>query len=147
MGELISSISSGISIASGIWQSLGYIRGIAGAQTISALFRYDGTRIHGSEKVVIDRLYDQQRSDLWWYSVRPVADYVFVRVPIAQSGIDERIGQIEGEQLPDTLYWRWVAKPKSGVIVDGREEPPNVKTDFIVVGYKPKAVIEHFSSA
>ena len=54
-------------------------------------------------------------------------------------------GQEERESNPDSRYWRWVALPMSGVIMGGNYTPPNAKVDFMVIGYKPKAVIKHFS--
>ena len=78
--------------------------------------------------------------------MKPIPDYTFVRIPVAGSGLQELLGHVAGESDPDYRYWRWVALPKPNVIVGGNYDPPNAKVDFMIVGYKPKAVIKHFSS-
>lgn len=145
MADPISTVSGGISVAQGIFNFLGYIKGIANSDVISAYFNRDGTRTQGSEKIEIERHTDEKSSEVWWYSVKPLTDYTFVRIPVVASGIQEMLGRISGESNPDSRYWRWVALPKPNVIIGGNYTPPNAKVDFIIVGYKAKAIIKHFS--
>ena len=146
MQDPISLISGGISIAQGVLQGLDFIRGIAGSKVISGYFRHDGTRIEGSEKVEILVHPSEKNPSVWWYQVKPVEDYAFMRIPVVDSGVHELLGLVAGEPNPDADYWRWIVTTSPGVIVDGRTDAPNVKVDFVVVGYRPRAVIKHFSS-
>lgn len=87
-----------------------------------------------------------ENGPVWWFSVKESPGYSFVRIPLIQSGVYELLGMIEGEANPDARYWRWVAQVRQGVIIGGGTEPPNAKVDFIIVGYRPRALIKHFSS-
>jgi hypothetical protein len=49
-----SSISASVDLAKGGWELLEYLRKVAGADVVSAYFRYDGTRIEGSSKIEIE---------------------------------------------------------------------------------------------
>ena len=84
---------------------------------------------------------------MWWFSVKDLADYTFVRLPVIESCTHELVGCVGGDKNPDPRYWRWVAQERQGVIVGGQSSPPNVKVDFMVVGYRPKALIKHFTTA
>ncbi len=138
----ISTISVGLGIARSVYQALDFIRGIAGSAVIAAYFHHDGTRVHGSDKIEVE-LHRQKETE-WWYLVKPLEDYVFVRVPAVESCAHEMAGHVTGEQVPDARYWRWVAPVLPGRIYGG--EAVNLKVDFLVFGYKPKALIKHFSS-
>jgi hypothetical protein len=140
----ISTIGGGIGIAQGVLQFLGYVRGVASSAVVSALFTWDGTRIHGDE-IEVERHMDAADPAVWWYSVMDRDGYVFVRIPVVQSCAHELVGTVAGEKNPDHRYWRWVAQERQGVIVGGGSSPPSLKVDFIVVGYKPKALVEHFA--
>lgn len=83
---------------------------------------------------------------VWWFSVKNVPDYVFVRIPLVESCAHELVGLVPGEKQPDALYWRWIAPVVPGRIYGGGQEPPNLKVDFMVFGYKPKALIKYFST-
>lgn len=140
----ISTISGGLSIAKSIYQALEFIRGIADSGVIAAYFHHDGTRIHGSDKIQIDLHHDEKSDTVWWYSVKPIEDYAFVRVPVVESCAHELVGHVVGEPVPDARYWRWIAPVLPGRIYGG--EAVNLKVEFLVFGYKPKALIKHFSS-
>ncbi|MBM3746130.1 MAG: hypothetical protein FJW34_10055 [Acidobacteria bacterium] len=140
----ISSISGGLSVAKSVYQALEFIRGIAGASVVAAYFRYDGTRVEGSDKVETEIHRAENNETEWWYSVKPLEDYVFVRVPVVESCAHELIGHVVGEPIPDAKYWRWVAPVLPGRLYGG--EAVNLKVDFLVFGYKPKALIKHFAS-
>lgn len=146
MTDPISAISGGVGIAQGLLQFLGYVRGVAGSGVISAYFQCDGTRLHGSEKIVVEKHPAPDGDHVWWFSVKDESAYVFIRMPIIDSCAHELVGLVSGEKNPDSRYWRWVAQERQGVIVGGQHTPPNLKVDFIVVGYRPKALIKHFTT-
>jgi len=144
------SLITGISIAKSVLQGLNFIKSIAGSNVISGYFRHDGSRIEGSEKVEVLVHHNEENASVWWYQVKPFEDYAFRRIPVVDSGVHELLGVVVGEENPeenpDANYWRWIATTRPGVIVGGQEDAPNAKVDFVVVGYRPKAIIEHFSS-
>ena len=76
----------------------------------------------------------------------PLEDYAFMRIPVVDSGVHELLGLVAGEENPNADYWRWIATTRPGVIVGGQKDTPNAKVDFVVVGYRPKAIAKHFSS-
>jgi hypothetical protein len=139
----IATISGGIQIGKSGWAFLEYLRSVAGADVISAYFRYDGTRVEGSDKVEVELHPVEGQPSVWWFSVKPFSDYTFVRESVNPSCAYEIVGQVVGEALPDSRYWRWVAPTLPGRIYGG-SEPPNLKVDFLVFGYRPKALLKHF---
>ena len=66
----ISVISGGIQVAKSGWAFLEYLRSVAGADVISAYFRYDGTRVEGSTKVEVELHAVEGQSSVWWFSVK-----------------------------------------------------------------------------
>ena len=146
MSDPISMVSGGIAIAQGALQVLSYIKDISDTNVISAFFRWDGVRVEGSERIEIEKHPQEGQDDIWWLSVKEVPEYTFVRMPVIESCVQEIVGQMEGEKNPDTRFWRWIPQARSGVIVGGQYTPPNVKVDFLIIGYRPKALIKHFSS-
>jgi len=138
------SIVEGIGLANSFYETLKYVLGIAGTNVISALFKHDCTKVEGSKDIIVDLHPDPKNNAIWWYSVKPVDDYIFVRTPLIESCGYEIAGQEEGEAQPDAKYWRWVATGLPGRIYGG--DSVNLKVDFIIYGYKPKALIEHFST-
>jgi hypothetical protein len=87
---------------------------------------------------------DPKNKAIWWYHVKPIDDYIFIRTPLIESCAHEIIGQVQGEAQPDARFWRWVAPTLPGRVYGG--EAVNLKVDFLVFGYKPKALIKYFSS-
>lgn len=142
----ISTISGGVSLGKNLFELLGSLKKIVGANVISAYFRYDGTRVEGSEKIEIEleRPNDNPDVAVWFLRVKPVSDYVFIRYPLVESCAHELVATIMGEKQPTAEWWRWVAPVLPGRIYGGTE-PPNLKVDFLVFGYKPKALIKQFS--
>jgi hypothetical protein len=118
---------------------------MVGADVISALFAADGTRLDGTDLISVERHTVKGRDDVWWYSVHEVPEYTFVRFPVIESCLEELPGTVVGERNPDARYWRWIATLPRNVIV-GSGDAPNIKVHFIVVGYKPKALLKHFST-
>ncbi len=142
--EPISTISSALAIARSAYGGLGYILGVKGAGVISAHFAVDGQRIGGSDKIEVEK-HETEDKGVWWFSVKDVKDYTFVRIPLVDSCLDELAGVEQGEVNPDARYWLWTTRPRTSTIVDGGE-PPNIKVEFFVIGYKPKALLQHFAS-
>ncbi len=144
MNDPISMISGGIAITETVFDKLNFIKNIAEANVISAYFKFDGSKVEGHDNVNVE-LIQTESPEVFYINVKSLKDYSFIHIPINDSGTHELIGTIEGETYPDTNIWRWVAKPKPNVIVGGNYTPPNVKVDIIVVGYRPKALVKHFS--
>ena len=144
MVDPISAISGGMSIAKGTYDFLNFVRGIKGTDVIAALFDAEGRRTDGNDKIEVVKL-DGERADIWWYCVKEVPGYVFDRVPLTASCVQEMPARLTNEQNPRADYWRWYAMERIGTLVDGTS-PPNIKVSFIVVGYKPKALLNYFTS-
>lgn len=141
----LSTVSAGVELGKGVWALLEYVRSVAGTAVISAYFKHDGTRVEGSDKIAVELHPQAGKSTVWWYSVRPLDDYTFLRACVNPAAAYEIIGQEVGEPLPDSRYWRWIAPTLPGRIYGGGD-PPNLKVDFLVFGYRPKALLKHFVS-
>ena len=137
--------TSVVGLSKDLWQFLVFLRGVAGANTVAAHFRWDGTRVEGSDRIVVKKHLEEEHPSRFWFEVEAVDDYTFVRFPVVQNGAHELIGAVKGQPNPDARYWRWVAPVPPGAIVGG--EHPNVMVDFVVVGYRPKALIAYFTGA
>ena len=134
------SIATGISLAKDAWGLLTYLRSIGDDDIISAYFSHDGKRIEGSESLEIEIHSDEKEPDIWYYQVKPRDGYVFLREPVTPSCAHELVGTEVGAKNPDSRFWRWVAPVLPGRIYGG-SNPPNLKVDFVVFGYRPKALI------
>ena len=144
MVEPISMVTGGLSIAKGALELANFVKGIADSSVISAYFDWSGDRIEGSDKIEVKRHSMEGREDVWWFSVKEESDFTFVRFPVIESCLQELAGTVNGEDNPDSRYWRWIAQARQGVILGGGD-PPNIKVNFMVLGYRSKALIEHFS--
>lgn len=145
MLDPISVISGGISIVKDLWQFLSFARDVAGADVISAYFKWDGTRLEGSERIIVEKHEDESDPNSWWFSVQDESEYVYVRYPVVQSCAYELVGQVPGGAHPDARYWRWVPPVPPGAIAGPNRQ--NLAVNFIVVGYRPKALVQYFSSS
>ena len=145
----LSTISGGVSLGKNLFEFLGQIKSIVGADVVSAYFKFDCTRVAGSEKIVVElqKPEDTDNVAVWFYYVKPVEDYVFIRYPIVESCAHELVATIVGEKQPNAEIWRWIAPVLPGRIYGGGEQPPNLRVDFLVFGYKPKALIKFFSGS
>ena len=154
MTDPLTVIGTTFSLAGNVLQGLrglDFVRGLVGANVISAYFRHDGTRIEGDEKINVERI-PSESGNVLWFHVKQIDDYAFVRFPLSGSGIEELLAttnddESEDEPLPDAMYWRWVARARTGTIVGGQDDPPSVRVDFVVIGYRPKAILKHFSTS
>lgn len=134
-------IAESISTAQSVWDLVRTVRGLVGADVVSALFKYDGTRVEGSDKIVVELHPLPANPAVWWYSVTALDDYVFVRAPVNPTAAIEQVGTVVGEAQPDARYWRWIAPVLPGRIYGGTE-PPTLRVDFVVFGYRPKALLK-----
>lgn len=134
-----------ISYGKDLFGLLNFIKGIVGSEVISAYCRWDATKVEGSNKIDVQRI-ETEAKEVFWFNVTPIDNYVFVHFPLNGNGCEEIIGTIDNNPLADPNYWRWVQQSKSGTIVSGDYVPPNAKVDFVVVGYKPKAITRHLSN-
>jgi hypothetical protein len=79
MADVISPVSGGLAIGESILQFLGYVRGLAGANVISALFDPGANRKEGDKNITVLR-HPQDQKGVWWYQVEAFKDYTFVRI-------------------------------------------------------------------
>ena len=128
-----------------LWQFLTFLRGVAGANIIAAQFKWDGTKVEGSDKIVIHKHREEGHPEKFWYEVEALDDYTFLRFPVVESCAHELVGTVKGQTNPDARYWRWVAPVPPGAIVGG--EHPNLMVDFVIVGYRSKALLKYFTGA
>ena len=139
---------TGIGIGMQTLQALDFIKNqIAGSGVISAHFSGKGNWLGGSEDVKVKVDHIEGHDGVWLYSVVPVDDYTFVHFALSESGIVEQLGFGDDEDTvnADAGIWRWIAAPKPNTLVDGRAVPPNALVEFIGVGYKLPALLNHFS--
>ena len=147
--EEIEILQYGLSGASKVLRLIDDIKKLTGSKPIASLFEWDGTevkRLHGSELVEIETHPDEKAAGVTWFSVMERDDYTFLRFPVIESSVQELVGWVSGEDSPDARYWRWVSRPREGVIVGANYDPPNLKIQFVVIGYKPKELIDSISS-
>jgi hypothetical protein len=142
MPDPISFASGGVQIAQGLAQFVSFLRGVMGADVISAYFSAEGTRLFGSERISVT--VHNEEEGIWWCSVDELDEYIFLRMPVIESCAHELVGTVAGEKNADARYWRWVPPSPPGAVVGGKWL--NVKVDFIVVGYRPRALIRQFTS-
>ena len=103
---------------------------------ISALFDYDCKKIYGDDKIEIEKHPIDDK--VWFYSVKDIEDYIFIRIPTNAGCVIESLGTQSESENADSKYFRYIAVP-DGHIYGGTR--PNVKVSFMVVGYKPKDLL------
>ena len=138
-------VAAGISLTNNLFQFLNFLREVVGAGVISSYHKYDGTQVEGAKQIEIE-LIPTGNKEVFYFTVMPQSDYVFVRFPLNSSGCEEEIATRKGQISPDPNIWRWIQSAQSGTIVGGQDRPPTAKVDFVVVGYRPKALIKHLTS-
>lgn len=139
----ISQANEAILLSSQIWQMLIFIKHVKGSGMLSAQFDGLGNFEQGDESITLE-VVPGARHDIWYFNVKELQDYTFIRFPLNPSPSEEICGQINGEQNPQANFWRWAQRARSGTIVDGGTDPSNLLVSFIVVGYKPKALLAEF---
>ena len=145
MSDPVSILSGVMSLGQGLFQFLDYIKSLKGSDVISAYFNHNGELIDGDKRIKISKISDAKSPDNWYYHVNEIEDYTFTRIPVGASSLIELIGHTGEKNYADTRFWRWVSQQAPGRIIGGQAS--NALVNFIVIGYKPKSVISHFSSS
>lgn len=112
---------------------------------ISALFDWKGKRIEGDKRLEVEVHYPYGElgpgADNWWYSVKPLEDYKFVRMPVNPGGVIEAVDKedaadrmVVGAHSTDARYFRYVH-------TNPLREWVNVRVDFMVFAYKPSDLL------
>jgi hypothetical protein len=142
----ISTIADGVALGKSVFDLLRYLSSTDGADVIAAYFDELAQRVEGSEEIEIEVEYpnEEKNGPVFFFRVKPVRGYVFIRYPAIESCAHELVGTLAGQSQPTAEYWRWVAPVLPGRIYGGHE-PPNMKVPFLVFGYKPRALIRQFS--
>jgi hypothetical protein len=115
------------------------------ADVIAREFDPDGRPFDvGDERINVRRI--NQDSTHWWYSVILVVGFEFV--PFATNPHFEiRLGTLQGDLRPrDRIAFRWVIPPALGFVFNQGEDRATVETNFVIVGYRPAAIVRHFSA-
>ncbi len=109
-------------------------------KVISAFFDWKGNRIEGSENIEAEIHYfkDAPRDEAWFYSIKNYEDYVFLRIPVNPGSVVE--SPVSDGKTPDANFFRYIKSPDGFVRNVGHW--PNVKVDFMVIGYKPKDLLK-----
>jgi len=64
---------------------------------MGAMFDWQGKRLEGDEKLNVKVHGSAQvGSHNWWYSVEPLDDYEFIRIPVNAGGVMEAVDKLEG---------------------------------------------------
>ena len=103
--------------------------------TLSALFNIDGKRLEGSNMLSVE-VKKTAHSDVWFYKVKPIEDYVFVPMPVVPCFTD--YGQPVPHSNSDANLFRFIPHP---VVRFESNYAPNLSVDFSVLGYKPKQLL------
>ena len=108
-------------------------------KVVSAMFSWDGKRIFGDERIEVNTQYfnDAPKDEAWFYSIKNYEDYVFLRIPVNPGGVVE--SPVNVGKTPDANFFRYIKAPDGFIRNVGHW--PNVKTDFMVIGYKPKDLL------
>ena len=125
-----------------VWRFVEFLKTVVGSDVISTHFKWDCTRIEGSDRIRVEKHRpDPAKPEVWYYEVQGLDDYTFLRFPVIQSGVRELLGRQVSSKNAEARFWRWVPEVVPGVIY-GAHEPANALVDFIVIGYRPKALIK-----
>ena len=112
---------------------------------MAAHFGPMGNRLSGDSRLEVERITMEGRTDVWYFHVSPVADYVFLRAPVVDNCAVELVATRQGESNPEYGIFRWVASPNPGVLRGGNYDPPNLLVPFVVLGYRPSALIQRLT--
>jgi len=134
-----SNIETGIGLGKSALEFIKLVRGITNTDVISAMFDAKGKYLHGSTEIKLDIIEGKNASE-WWFTVQYLKEYSFIRFPVIESVAEEMVGLEIGSLNPDSKYWRYIAKGTSSTIRGG--DFPNILVEFLVFGYKPKALLK-----
>ena len=102
----------------------------------NALFDWQGNRIEGDDDLRVEVTRDATRDDCWFYHVHGPKGYEFVHMPVV-AGVYPDYGHPAGSKNADARFFRYVPTPLSSAMGGN----PNVKVNFVVFGYPPKALL------
>ncbi len=115
-------------------------------QIVGALFDWEGKRVEGDDKLKVRRR--TLFHNVWYYSVEPLDDYHFVRIPVNPGPVVEAIDQraVEMQDPADSpqadsfryVPVHWPEKPHTA---SGFTYVPNAKVNFMVFAYKPSDLL------
>lgn len=105
-------------------------------QIMSGLFDWDGTRIAGDSRLKINVHPFGEEGVIWYYSVEPVEDFEFVRIPVSAGGLIEDLRREPTEKNTTTEYFRYIR-----AVVSTDADRWNVKVRFMVIGYRPEDLL------
>lgn len=108
--------------------------------TLSAMFNAKGERIEGTDKIVVVVSPVSEKDNQWFYSVQPIKDYVFIKIPVEPCHID--YGTLQGEKNPSSEYFRFTPSALTTFSSDSK----NLSVSFSVVGYKPKQILDRLEA-
>lgn len=105
---------------------------------ISAMFDFEGNRLYGDKNIVVvkNSYKDAPKDKAWFYSIEKYKDYVFIRIPVNPGCVIESPAM---HDRPDANFFRYIKAPDGFIRNAGYW--PNVRTDFMVVGYQPKELL------
>ena len=106
-------------------------------EILGALFDSDGNRLEGNERLSVT-VHPGQEPNVWWYSVDPLENHLFIRIPVNAGSVIESLGTPEGEGSAHADYFRYVRVP-DGRLFGG--PIPSVKVSFMIFGYKPSDLL------
>ena len=113
-------------------------KGLLNASILKGVFSWDGNKKNGSAEIAI-RLHGNPQTDKYWfYQVLPYKNFTFVPFP-TNPAVHFDFGIANSDKNPNADYFRFVSSPLSKVMSGGE---PNVKVDFIVLGYLPEDLID-----
>lgn len=95
------------------WQEevsvVGAVEKLPSSRVIAAHFEASGQRHAGSDKIEVDLLPNSpENPGVWWYRVRPVPGYTFLRFPLLETAAQEATGLVNG--APDPGVWRYLTR-------------------------------------
>ncbi len=104
--------------------------------TLSALFSSEGKRMKGSNKLEIE-IIKSNKTNTWFYKVKPIKDYVFTPIPVTACYID--YGKVVGSENSDSKIFRFVDNSMAHFTSGGVS---NLLVNFSIIGYKPEQLLD-----
>ena len=146
MTDPLSVAAAGVTVAQSSIGLLDFLWGrVKEADVIAALFDPAATRITGDGRISVQIVSAREQDSVnVWYAIEDVPEFEFV--PYATNPyLEIRVANVV--EQPHRRIWRWVYPPHLGTAHGGRPGAPTEETNFIVLGYKPSAIVRHFLRA
>lgn len=140
----ISVAAGGVAIGQGTMASIEFLWSrVRTPDVIAALFDPDAQRLTGDERMQVQVLRPEGwPEEAWWYRAVGIAGFEFI--PYATSPYLE-IRVASTQDAPRNRIWRWVWPAHPGSVYGDRTKIPTVETNFVLVGYRPEAIVRHFA--